>query len=277
MIIMNKLQIKGDKMKYKNEEYGGRRIIFVRGKNGFVFAQTPEISKQYIGLGKNKQEAFNSAKNVIDNFNKINKKIEETKSNLCKYEDLEKDDDVIEEYRLRGKVLRVYSDTDADSPRDWEESNLGIMACSHRKYKLGDEQINSENFSGWSEIKKYLIEEKGAIPEFILPLYLYDHSGITIKTTPFGDRWDSGQVGFIYTTKDKLKEMGTPKDRVLKVLRSEVSTYDDYLTGNIYGYKLFECVKGNWEETDAVWGFYGSDVRENGILDNVGKKGWRRV
>ena len=32
----------------------------------------------------------------------------------------------------------------------------------------------------------------------ILPLYLYDHSGLTMSTNDFGDRWDSGCVGFIY-------------------------------------------------------------------------------
>lgn len=31
---------------------------------------------------------------------------------------------------------------------------------------------------------------------FILPVYCYEHSGMTIKTGPFGDPWDSGQAGW---------------------------------------------------------------------------------
>ena len=34
----------------------------------------------------------------------------------------------------------------------------------------------------------------------ILPLYLYDHSGITMNTCGFSCPWDSGQVGWIYAS-----------------------------------------------------------------------------
>lgn len=39
----------------------------------------------------------------------------------------------------------------------------------------------------------------------ILPLYLYDHGGITIKTNPFSCPWDSGQVGWIYAIKETFR------------------------------------------------------------------------
>ena len=41
----------------------------------------------------------------------------------------------------------------------------------------------------------------------ILPLYLYDHSGITISTGPFSCPWDSGQVGWIYAPKDTFRKV----------------------------------------------------------------------
>ena len=40
----------------------------------------------------------------------------------------------------------------------------------------------------------------------ILPLYLYDHSGITMNTTGFSCGWDSGVVGFIYCSKKDFRE-----------------------------------------------------------------------
>ena len=44
-------------------------------------------------------------------------------------------------------------------------------------------------------------------------LYLYDHSGITMSTGSFCDSWDSGQVGFIYVTKEDIeKEYGAFKE-----------------------------------------------------------------
>ena len=40
----------------------------------------------------------------------------------------------------------------------------------------------------------------------MLPLYLYDHSGITMSISPFSCPWDSGQVGWIYCTPDAISK-----------------------------------------------------------------------
>jgi len=49
----------------------------------------------------------------------------------------------------------------------------------------------------------------------ILPVYIYDHSGITLNTVGFSDPWDSGQVGWIYASKGKfLKETGYTKNEL---------------------------------------------------------------
>ena len=37
----------------------------------------------------------------------------------------------------------------------------------------------------------------------ILPLYLYDHSGLSMNTSGFSCPWDSGQVGWIYCNNEK--------------------------------------------------------------------------
>ena len=112
----------------------------------------------------------------------------------------------------------------------------------------------------------------------ILPLYLYDHSGISMNTTGFSCNWDSGRVGFIFISKKKmLEEYGGKivtqklKDRVTEYLKGEVETYDQYLTGDVYGYRVFKvetCDKGceHEEELDSCWGFYGEDeCMEEGV------------
>ena len=90
----------------------------------------------------------------------------------------------------------------------------------------------------------------------ILPLYLYDHSGITMSTKPFSCRWDSGQVGWIYVThEDIVKEFGhLDIEKTKKTLEKEVKEYDQYLTDDVYGYVL-ENKDG--EVIDSCWGFYG--------------------
>ena len=39
--------------------------------------------------------------------------------------------------------------------------------------------------------------------------------------------------------------------------------YDHYLQGEVYGFTLYE----NGRETDSVWGYYGDNLTQNGILD----------
>jgi len=97
----------------------------------------------------------------------------------------------------------------------------------------------------------------------ILPLYLYDHGGITMNTGGFSCPWDSGQVGWIYASyEDVRSEYGSlDLDRAESLLKSEVESYDHYLTGQCYGFKLYE----NDNEIDSCWGFLGdiSDVKDS--------------
>jgi len=97
----------------------------------------------------------------------------------------------------------------------------------------------------------------------ILPLYLYDHSGVTMNTVGFSCPWDSGQVGWIYATHDDIrKEYGAlDTNRAEELLKAEVEEYDHYLTGQCYGFKLYE---GDAEK-ESCWGFLGdiSDVSKH--------------
>jgi hypothetical protein len=184
-----------------------------------------------------------------------------------------------EEITLPGdRVFRMIQDDNAMDPREWD--NLGTMACFHKRYGLGDQvHFSSDQFYGWDEMYDYIENDLDAA--VILPLYLYDHSGITISTEPFSCRWDSGQIGFIYVTKETLrKEYSVDritekiKEKARKVLLAEVETYDQYLTGDVYGFeivKLQKCDEGHVHEKteDSCWGFFGSDIKENGILDHV--------
>ncbi len=97
----------------------------------------------------------------------------------------------------------------------------------------------------------------------ILPLNLYDHSGLRMSADSFIGKvqhaeWDSGQVGWIYATASEIRaEYGNVSaenvERARQRLLSEVQDYDYYLSGQCYGYCLYE----NGEETDSCWGFLG--------------------
>ena len=157
--------------------------------------------------------------------------------------------------------LEVVQDTDPESPRTWD--NLGTMICFHKRYELGDKtDYRTEDYDSWEELKEGIIKNEGEV--VILPLYLYDHSGITISTSPFGCNWDSGRIGFIFVSKYKIKKEGIDETKVEEYLKGEVETYDQYLTGEVYRYSIYEietCSLGH-EHKNLVEGcgsFYGSE------------------
>lgn len=160
-----------------------------------------------------------------------------------------------------GRKLRLVIEQDQfpEDPRSWD--NIGTMLCCNRCYQLGDCNTNRETELQLAEIcRKYgksdeEIDEMTFVEEvqFILdqddicglPLWLYDHSGISISTRRQCS-WDSSFVGLIFVEKDFylahicLKDEEDWKAKAKEMLKGEVKTYSDFLEGNVYGWTLYE-------------------------------------
>lgn len=171
------------------------------------------------------------------------------------------------EKRIGNYLIEIKQDLSPSNPRE-DFDNLGKMICFHNRYSLGDKHdYNSDDYSGWDEQLKVISKNEDVC--VILPIFMYEHSGITIKTTPFGCPYDSGQVGWIFISKKKVRKEYSVKrinkklkERITEYLIGEVKTYDQYLTGDIYGYeisKITKCDLGHehTEELDSCWGFFG--------------------
>lgn len=162
-------------------------------------------------------------------------------------------------------TLEIVQDMDPENPVA-EGYLLSTLAMFHRRYTLGDQNhdIDHRSFSGWDEMEAHIRKTKDVAA--ILPIYMYDHSGITISHTPFSCNWDSGQVGFGYITKQQARDCYAVK-RVTKQVRelaeelliSEIKEYDMYLTGDVWGYVIKDR---DGEEIEAGWGIYGRDYCE---------------
>jgi hypothetical protein len=184
---------------------------------------------------------------------------------------------MIESFKVNQLTVEIHQDSDPMDPREWD--NVGKMVCWHRNYLLGDEQpkcspseylfqlmcdrefdkyrkfLPDEEVVGEENIRKYV--EKHF---HVLPLYLYDHSGITMSTSRFSCPWDSGQVGFIYAPMecDEYPDME-------KGLVGEVETYDKYMRGDFCGYRIKD-EHGN--ELDSCWDFDDfSACKERGRIE----------
>ena len=99
------------------------------------------------------------------------------------------------------KRIRILQDPEPISPR--EHDNIAVFHCANgRNHVIGDDGHQFDK-AGVDEARAFIkaIGEDGGVA---MPLYLYEHSGITISLTDFKDRWDSGQVGWVYIDKETM-------------------------------------------------------------------------
>ena len=119
-----------------------------------------------------------------------------------------------------------------------------------------------------------------------LPLWLYEHSGMTIscgdRTYPYNDQFDSSCLGWAYCTKENLRRIDPNRNMnnwqadAFQAIRGTVELYDQYLTGDVWWYKLEKsetpflmATSEDWEEIESVGGFFGSDMFANGMAESI--------
>jgi hypothetical protein len=172
----------------------------------------------------------------------------------------------VESFTHRGYSVRIEPDDTPESPREWD--NLGTMVCFHERHNLGDRHdYRTSDFD--ERTIAQVLKDDGEEPAVILPLYLYDHSGVSIRTDPAGFRasdsmgWDWGCVGFVYVSKAKVRAEYSVRRiskrtlaKATEVLVAEVETYDDFISGRVYGYIVGDASD---DYLDSCWGYYGLD------------------
>tara|TARA_Y100000588_G_scaffold361891_1_gene423113 strand:- start:1081 stop:1641 length:561 start_codon:yes stop_codon:yes gene_type:complete len=172
--------------------------------------------------------------------------------------------DAIETLEHKGHKIDIYHDSDPESPREW--CNLGTMALFHSRMDLGD---------NWQD--KFYEDELEQIPEnkdFIcLPVYAFEHGGITISTGSFSCVFDSGQLGIIFADIGEIKkEWGwirlskKRRAKIEEILANEVETYAQFLEGRVYGYTITDR---SGEEIGSCWGFYGEESVQEAAKEEI--------
>lgn len=164
------------------------------------------------------------------------------------------------------------------------------MVCQHKRYELGDVQYSASYADNWQEwFALYILENQTTglelenyetygyctraefnkvwkwIEDNIIyfPISMYEHSGISIKVGNPTDIFDSGYIGYIYVTKDKVLQeyiVDSINPELLQTVKSvligEVETYNTYVSGDCLGYEV--------ERVNGCWGFYTeSDLMED--------------
>lgn len=177
--------------------------------------------------------------------------------------------------------IEVVYDYCAESPRKWEPV-CHIMSVKGN-WDIADKGLSFSKEDAFNKLEE--LEKDSDI--IIKPIYMYDHSGQTIQLIPFGDRWDSGVCGYIYANKDEIiRKIGNAteenwKERARKIMEGEIEIYDQYIRGEVYGFRVYKEYTEQhknmrtgemWyttelEEIDSCCGFYGTEFDKNGLLE----------
>jgi hypothetical protein len=116
------------------------------------------------------------------------------------------------------------------------------------KGKYEDGSINEE---AKDYLKKY----------HVFPLSAYIHSGVRLYLgTHKVCQWDSCQVGLVFASKSEWKT----KVKALKVVEGLIETWNDYLSGQVYGF-IVENAEG--KHIDSCYGFYGDEGMKYAIAE----------
>lgn len=196
---------------------------------------------------------------------------------------------VIETYEKNGWTCTLMLDDSPSNPRD-DESHFLFLGLSHRRYNIGDEQVDhnmdcplcggcghgATQQDRDSEATCPLCEGcQSADSIAMLEAFIkHIHKPLHIRRVGMGDHsnvwyylgggasvfdpggWDSGNAGWmLYLPKHKEMWGGDPTPEELDVqMAAELQEYTDWCNGAVYGYVLTDI---NGEEVDSCWGLIG--------------------
>lgn len=167
--------------------------------------------------------------------------------------------DTIKTETYKGYTIRIQPDDDPQNPRD--DDNLGTMVLLHRRHSLGDKHNYREaDYSGWAELRNQLVKDGAVV---VLPVYGYDHGGLSISTKIeqgwWHYAWDGGRLGFIVAFRQDIKKVqgwtkitNARKMEIIRQLMGEVEAYNTFLSGGYVGYTIEDSDE---ETVGGCWGF----------------------
>ena len=180
----------------------------------------------------------------------------------------------VKEFMKDDLTVSIYQDEGGESPREW--CNLGKTAFFHRRYDLGD---RGQDFDSPEEVKEWLETDEGKAA-VVIPVYMYDHSGISLSTRnsgyPFNCRWVAGQLGIIYATEERIKEElqvaevdDATRRMAEKQLQDEIETLNQFVTGDVYYYSITDAEGEHLDGCGGVYGLQYCEEEARSVADGI--------
>ncbi len=170
----------------------------------------------------------------------------------------------------KGHVIRVYSDDSPPNPREGDDMATFVMF--HKNHDLGDSKDHTwkvEDYSGWAEMQVAL--EKNY--RLVVPVYMYDHGGVSLARSPFSCPWDSGQVGFVGASADAIRGVYGVKrltrnvmEKARRYIEGAVESYSKYVNGE---YVCVSIQDPGGEEGELLGGFEDCELAVQSAKDEI--------
>ena len=169
-------------------------------------------------------------------------------------------ENAIHEETKNGLTIKIFQDDTPITPDESGDNSLFLVA-SHRQFCVKGPNGGYGVTSHWT-----------------FPLEAYIHSGVVLALASegnFPDRaWDVSQLGAVYVSREYWKTRAKARTAALSL----ISEWNNYLSGNVYGYKI-ENAAG--DEIESCWGYsgdydnknYGALSEARAIVDRLTHKG----
>lgn len=161
----------------------------------------------------------------------------------------------------------IYQDEHYDSPSEWGDTDVFLVGF-HPNFSVEAEGFSKEVCEMIGEKPKDIYDESiwERVAQIkreyhVFGLEAYIHSGVVLALSregTFPDRqWDVSQLGLVFVLKEAFKT----KSEARKAALSLIETWNQNLSGDVYGYVIREEGEEDW--CDSLWGIYGiEDARE---------------
>ena len=123
--------------------------------------------------------------------------------------------------------LRIEQDTDAQSPQEWDNDGLFLIA-NHRDFFVPPSR-NERNF----DVQEQIDARKRTHHVFLLEAYI--HSGVSLALAGEGNfpdrQWDVSLLGAVFAAKDEWRTRKAAR----KAAESLIGEWNKYLSGDVWG------------------------------------------
>jgi hypothetical protein len=171
--------------------------------------------------------------------------------------------EAVESKRIGKYLIKVVQDEMADSPDCWGNDDAFVV-YDHRQFYVKREGFAPRDIFDSLQLKsnKWGMYDK----HYVFVLYAYIHSGVALSVGDhnFPDaRWDVSSTGFVLVKRQKGMY---DRKKAFKLAEAVTEEWNQYLSGDVYGYKIYDMTGADVTEEDedegeemveSCWGFYG--------------------